>query len=755
MADEDTTGVSPVIAKMLKRFDLSAEAWKDNRKRFLEAKKFALGGEYQWDPAIYELRGNNNMPRDSYNQIPQFTHQVTNDARMNSTQTKFVPGEDADEEAAEVREDLARNIQSGAEADVAYDTAIENSVEGGYAYWRYITSYENDKTFDQIIKLRSIPNPLVIYDDPNAIENGLLDREFLLEVSDVPTDDFNNEYDREYGQDELRSVGDSSPSWMGQDYVRVAEYWSVDKEKSMLYRDKKSGKITEEKPKNLSNYDSREVVKNKVKWRKCTACEVLEEKDWPGCYIPYVFVAGEEKVVDGKRHLTGLVEHMMAPQRAFNYQSNSVTYMAALAPKSPWIASARAIKGYEEYWDMSNIEARAFLPFNDIDEKGNPINPPQRMPSGVDLAAGITLTQQAQNNFYNVTGIFPASLGKQGNETSGRAINARKVEGEVSTFHYVDNINRGKLAGGLIMNDLITHIYDGSRMVTTMKEDKTIARVPINKPYKVKKGAKTVTKTHDMTVGTYEVMITTGPSYTTKRQETADAMLQLASQTNLMEIAPDIFYKNQDFPGSQEIGDRYKKMLPPQITAGDEDAPEIPPQIQQQMQEMQQVIQQMDQELQAAQGQLNSKALDIQQKEAALQGQLAKNAQDSQSQMLQLEIRAAKAEMAADAAKMELRAQSIMGEQEQLNQLQAEFMENSQQEQEKNRLLAELLSKDLEIKRIAMERENDLANMQLQQDYMDNMQEYEIIKLNLQNTIAIQNAKSSNKTPANKPKPNT
>lgn len=640
MDEENTPDKSddPIINKMLKRFDLSLQAESDNRKRFLLAKKFALGGEYQWDPEIYDLRGTDNLPRDSYNQIPQFTHQVTNDARMNSTQTRFIPAKDADIETAEIREDLARNIQSGSDADVAYDTAIENTVEGGWGYWRYLTEYENDDTFDQIIKLGWVPNPLVIYDDPNTIRQDRLDREYLIQVCDEPIDAFNSAYGRDYAKTELNGIGDKAPEWKTSETVRVAEYWSVEKKKTKLYRlkakgDKSAGEPIKELPKgaNKEDYETREVIEPKVIWRKCTALEVLETRDWPGKYIPYVFVAGEEKLVDGKRILTGLVEHMMAPQKAFNYQSNSVIHMTALAPKSPWIAPIRAIKGLEEYWDKSNIRNYAYLPFNDLDDSGQPIQPPERTPAGTDIAAGVALIQQAQQNFYNVTGIYPASLGARSNETSGKAINARKVEGDISTFHYVDNINRGKIAGGLIMNDLITNVYDGSRLVTTQKEDKEIRKVKINQKYKNDKGEM---KEHDMTLGTYEVMITTGPSYTTMRQESADTLLSLAQSTNLMEVAPDIVYGTMDFPGAEKVAERYKKTLPPELTQDDDDQAEIPPQVVQQMQQMQQVIEQLQQALQAADQEVQSKQAELQLK-----------AQDIQSKQGDMELKAQKQQM--------------------------------------------------------------------------------------------------------------
>lgn len=656
MAVKETTeetgayGESPMIRAMMKRWNLSNAAEADNRKKFVYAKKFALGGEHQWDDAILAQFKTDNKPHDTYNQIPQFTHQITNDGRLNETETKFIPGNDDFKETAEKREDLARNIQSDPQAQIAYDTALENCVEGGWGYWRYITEYENKKTFDQVIKIVWIPNPLVIYDDPNCIRPDCLDRQYLFQTADIPKAEFDRKYpNRNYDSATLISMGDSSPEWMGSDYVRIAEYWEVEETITHLYRNKGTGKITEEEPKSIENYDVRDVVNCKVIYRKCTAFEELEKSEWPGEYIPYVKTVGEEKNVDGKKHLSGLVEHMMAPQRAFNYQSNSIQHMTALAPKSPWIASIRAIKGLEQFWDQSNIRDYAYLPFNDFDDKGRPVNPPSRVQAGVDLSAGVALLNQAQQNFYNTTGIYPASLGQQGNEQSGKAIIARQREGDVSTFHYIDNQTRGKLAGGIILNDLITHIYDGAREVTGMKSDRKIVKFKINQKYQAPDGTY---KNYDMTEGNYAVMVTTGASYTTKRQEQAEAMLELAAKTDLMQVAPDIYYGTQDWPGADKIAKRYAKRMG--LNQDDEENPNpIPPAVQQQIEQMQQVIQQMGEALKAADQQVQDKEADIALKQAEFAAKMKELQSGNQTDAMKAANEAAKLKLEEDKIQLE------------------------------------------------------------------------------------------------------
>jgi len=623
-------GKPQIVREMLRDYKLSAESEEYNRERAIEAIKFAKGE--QWAPTVLADRTAYNLPSEVYNQIPQFVHQVTNDLRMNMPQTTFVPEEDADKEKAEIREDLVRSIQTSSEGEVAYDTAASNAVIGGWGYWRYLTKYENPKTFDQVIQVGWIPNMMSVYDDPNATQQDRLDRCFLVHVYDMTKDDFNDNYDVDadgdpinYDDNYLRGLGSESPDWAGDKKVRVAEYWKRTVETTKLYRIKKTGAVSKEKPKgDPDTYDARDVEEYKVMWYKCTAGHILEQREWPGIYIPYVFVSGEAVLVDGKWTYDGIVRAMMGPQIQFNYAVNTAIYMASLAPKNQFIVDPAAIAGYEQHWNDANTVPTAYLPYRQFDPAtGQQYNAPQRQNNGVDLSAAANLIQIAQQNFYNVTGIYPASLGQASNETSGKAITARQREGDTSTYHFGDNVARALRAGGRILDDLISKVYDGARTIKGVKEDGTTRDVVINKPFKDKDGT---TKEYDMTTGTYGIVVSTGPGYSTKRQEMADAMNQLAPTLigTYPAVGPE-WIRAQDWPGADAIADAMDRSLPPQLQKPLDDEG-IPPQVVnklqqmgQESQQMQQVIQQMQGQLQQAEQALADKQADIQNKQADLE----------------------------------------------------------------------------------------------------------------------------------------
>lgn len=659
MAHKDT--IDPVIRRMLDNFKLSDDADKENRKNGLAALKFRRGGKDQWEDKVYNLFGEQNKPRESYNQIPQFVHRITNDMRVNMPQTRFSSGTNGQEEVAEIYEDLARAIQHTSEAEVAYDIAADSQVTIGWGYWRYITEYENDFSFDQVIKIVAIPNAFTIYDDPNCLNQDFSDRKFLIQVCDVPVADFNAEYGKDYDANDLKSIGDSTPEWATDSTVRVAEYWEVRTERRKLYRDA-FGNISEQPPE--GEYTERDVNVPRVKWHKCTACDVLESKDWPGVYIPYVRVSGETLVIDGKVFYSGVVEGMMSSQRQYNYWLNSATELVALAPKSPFVAAVGQLEGLEHIWDQANVKNFPYLPYNPVTVNGTVAPPPSRMQNGADISAMMALVNQAQQNFYATTGIYPASLGAPSSEKSGRAIIARQNEGNVSTFHFQDNMARALRFGGRILADLFPKIYDGSRNIKLLKEDKTKWETKINEPFVDEDGKQ---KVFDMTAGTYDVAVTTGASYATKRMEMAESVVQMAqAYPPIMQVAGPDVVRAMDWPGADQIADALERALPPQLQKPVEEN-ELPPQVRMTIEQQQQAIQQLEQQiqqaaqaLQEADAKIASKEADIQLKQAELQFKAQDARQDAELELAKIQLEQRK--IALEEQKIALEAHKLQAE---------------------------------------------------------------------------------------------
>ena len=178
----------------------------------------------------------------------------------------------------------------------------------------------------------------------------------------------------------------------------------------------------------------------------------------------------------------------------------------------------------------------------------------------------------------SVIGMHDASLGARSNEQSGRAILARQREGDVSTFHFIDNLNKAIQHAGKIILDLIPHVYSGERVVRVLGEDDKAENVQVNQQIPMMQNGQPVmdemgqpkARIYDLTKGKYDLVVRSGPSFTTRREEAATQMMELLRvYPDAAPIIGDIFAKHLDWPGADEIAKRLEK-----LTQGQPEDPE-------------------------------------------------------------------------------------------------------------------------------------------------------------------------------------
>jgi hypothetical protein len=168
----------------------------------------------------------------------------------------------------------------------------------------------------------------------------------------------------------------------------------------------------------------------------------------------------------------------------------------------------------------------------------------------------------------------------------------------------VDNLARAVRYVTRQLVDMIPKIYDTQRIARIIGVDGETGMAKINpeQPEAVKKitdeTGVVIDKIYNPSVGRYDVVVTTGPSYMTKRQEAMDAMSQiLQGNPSLWAVAGDLFVKNMDWPGAEEMSARLRKTIDPKVLADEDEDPALQA-AQQQMQAMGQEMEQMHQMLQ-------------------------------------------------------------------------------------------------------------------------------------------------------------
>jgi hypothetical protein len=612
MGDSEAAG--DALDDIRKRYQEAEEYWDDNRKAALDDIKFAALD--QWPTEIAAQRERDKRPCLTVDKLNQYVRQIVNDGRQNRPSIKVRPVDSgADVETAEVLQGIIKHVEERSNADTAYDCALANAATSGAGYFRILTEYAGDETFDQELCIRRIRNPLSVLIDPAAQEADGSDMQYAFVSELVAKEDFELQWPGKVPAD--FESNDSYGSWFG-DQVRVAEYWCVKEEDRTLYL------LTDGRVISKAEYDvmeeegladmaglvkeSRNIPKKTVMRAKVSGKDFLEPLvEWPGKWIPLLVVWGNEQDVEGKVVLSGIVRPAKDAQRLYNYSRSAFAERVALTPKSPWVAAEGQVEDYADDWNTANTANHSVLRYRPVSLNGQPVPAPQRT-SASDIPSGFAQDMQiSEHDIQGAIGMYSSSLGAPSNERSGKAIMARQREGDTGTFHYHDNLNRAIRHAGRILVDLIPRTYDSTRAVRILGYDSKPESVRIDPTMPAASQKLGVQTVYNLGVGTYDVALSTGPSYNTLRQEAAESMAQMV-QANpaLMGTIGDLLVKNMDWPGADEIAARLKLTLPPQIQEAEKASRDVSPEVQQLQAQFTQQMQQKDQIMAQAAEQLQT-----------------------------------------------------------------------------------------------------------------------------------------------------
>jgi hypothetical protein len=589
----------------------------------------------QWDSKVYQARLQSGRPALQIDKLEQVCNQVINDARMNTPTINVIPGgKNSDPETAEIIKGKIKDIEYSSDADTAYDTAINNSVMCSIGFIRVDHDYEDDESFDQKLIIERVVNPFAIYLDRNSVKVDGSDAMSGRIIEEISVKEFKRKYpDLEpvsYGEDRDCEYGD-------EDYINICECFKVDIEQETI-TDELTGK-------------ERTREKRTVRRYKLSGKDILEEGIFPGIYVPIVPVYGKEHWENGKRKVFSLIRKAKDPQRQFNGLASLEMEFIANHPKQKWSGDYQSFEGFEEhYLDSSKT---GILPF---DSKDGKVAPPQLVPPPPIPASIINSKREAVEDIKAATGIYDASLGARSNETSGVAINQRKMEGDVATYHFSDNLVKSIAQVGRILVNAMPDIYDTDRELRIIDDEENPKTVGINnlllpdqeRPYDLRKGR-------------YDVKVVTGASFTTQRQEAAAFYSEIVkSNPDLMQVMGDLLFKNMDFTGAQGMAERMKKVIDPKFLDEEDREGQDPEKMQ-----MMQAIELLKAELQKTQAELQDKK---QSESAKLQLEAAKLKAETEKTQLEAQLREREMLMEADQEQRQsyLEAQKIALEREKL-----------------------------------------------------------------------------------------
>ena len=562
----------------------------------------------------------------------------------------------ADIKTAQVIQGIIRNIENQSDADVAYTHAGNDQVEMGRGYWRYLTERADERSFEQEIRIKRVANPFSVYMDPTCNEADCSDARFAFITEDIPRRAFKDRFGEAAMSSltEFAMKGDQGQEWMPEGKVRIAEYYYVEyTERKLLEMETRPAQVgldgQEMSPAQVETFfedeieemtgkfqaeletmmaggprpqgpapsawlvlDDIPVKERHVKWALISGAEILEGedvkdgeevkegRDWPGKYIPIVPVHGDEIIMNGERDLRGMVRDARDVQRMVNYWESALTEGIALAPKAPFIIAKGQVENFEFKWNSANKRNWPYLEYNPIDSAGKPVPPPQRVTSEPPIQAMVLAGDRADKNLQSVMGFHETSLGNvSGQERSGKAIMALQKQAELGSSNYLDNLGRSIRFGGRILVDLIPKIYSEAKIMRILGDDDKPSQVMVHAGVDTnpnltdeQQEQQGLAGVYDLAAGRYDVTISVGRSFETRRKEATETLQELIKiYPEMLPLVGDIMTENMDVPWARQVSARLKLLLPPAVQ--DEEANNVPPVVAAKMQQLQQQIEQL------------------------------------------------------------------------------------------------------------------------------------------------------------------
>jgi hypothetical protein len=638
------------------RFRAAKKAW-EKQYQLSQADVDFCSPDNQWPQGVRDQRlGRPTLAADRLNaQVKQ----LTNAQRENRPAASIHPTNSAaNEDTANVMEGIVRQIETESSADMAYDEAFEWAVRSGIGFWRILTEYK-EKSFNQRIRIDSINNPFQVFIDPTYKALDGSDIEYAFIINYVTEDQYKREYkDSEMaGRDYQGWLGLNNrlPDWFDTEKRAcvVAEYFVKEYETRKLVHLSHTGEVKykDELDAGEVQYvdDERSCVVPKIKWYKINGIEILEETEWVGSSIPIIPVFGDPLMVSGQRIYAGLVRNSKEEQMMLNVVKTSIIEMIAAAPKTPWIGPAGFVGDMKDDWAEANMTNKAYLTYESYDDLNNPLAAPTRNIQEAPIQGMLEVSNSIENDIKATNSMFDPTMGnKMANDQSGLAIKAIQKAGSIANYHFSDNLTRAIRASSRQIVDLIPKVLKEKQVMAIMSIDKKNSLVTINgtgaEDEINEANEEGIKKIYDLTTGEYGLVVESGPSYQTQREQERDILFQLASKDpQLMGLAGDILASLLDSPIAKPLAERLEKALPANLQPPKK-GPD-PQALQQQLSEYQAMCQKLTQQLQ-------------------LETQLADKVQASEKTKLAIaqldndtEIRRSAAQMQHDSNKTLLQAQ--------------------------------------------------------------------------------------------------
>lgn len=633
--------IAPTPEECRKRFDYLVLRWKDIRNEAATDMRFMTGDP--WPQGEKDARSAINRLCLSFDELSQYINQLVNGVRQNKRAPKVTPaGNGANDQTAEMRAGMIKAIGYKSNADAARITAFENAAMRSYGVYKVKRRYISDSSELQELRLERMPNPDVWYPDPDGTEADYSDIRDGFELDRMSKAEFRRRFPKAEIQSFSTELMNSAPNWIRDDEIQVASYWKAhdrsrtrlrfdDDETAYLDEAGEGATVTADnyleakgmKSRKVRNY--REMVDRFIVEYKFNGIELLEEAPWTlsvtnpqtgkkitgGKYIPYVMITGKELFVpnpagDTERQLQSLIRMARTPYMAYCYTRTAQLEAIQLTSKSPYFVYEGQVENHEEEMKSLHKQPVAYQEVKPTVEGAPPgqLLPFPQRPSYVPEIQMLEIYAQASRQAIQAAIGFsnPQVQRNRTSPISGKALQEFENQGDIKTFHFIDNYDRALEFEGRILNDLIPVVYDTERQVSIIGNDEKSKVITLNaqpgtnQEYgQQQQGQPPPTVEYPTDEGDHELTISVGPSMDSQRQEGNEYAKSIAQTPQIAAAAiqqpggpaAKLFANSTRLMDLGPIGDEIADIFDPPQQQGPD-----PQQMQQALQQQGQALQQ-------------------------------------------------------------------------------------------------------------------------------------------------------------------
>ena len=578
----------------------------------------------QWEQTDIDALDSEGRPHLTINTILSTVNTILGEQSSKRADIQFKPRRNSSDEVADVLTKLYMQISDNNQYDYLESQVFSDGVIQDRGYFDIRMNFDDHIEGEVQI---TAEDPLDIMPDPDAKDYDPTTWNEVIKTKWLSLDDIEQQYGKEKA-DRLRIIAENGEH-LGRDSMDLAEMRDVtfgDVEEAILnggnIDDKHSVRairVVERQHRKLTltahfvdpktkdmrivpeSWDEertdlfaqeyglgmlKKLVK-KVRWT-ITADKVVLHDDWSP-YKDFTIVPYFPYFRRGKPF--GMVRNLLSPQEQLNKISSQELHIVNTTANSGWVVETGSLNGMtSDDLQERGAQTGLVLEYNRGSQPPQKINPNQ-IPTGLDR-----IGQKAANNIKEISGVSDAMLGQDKAEVSGVAIQAKQNRGQIQIQVPLDNLAKTRMFVAKNIMCLVQSFYSEERVIQITRDDDPMKpREEIVLNQMTPEGE----VVNDMTVGEYDVIVSTMPARDTFDESQFAEALQLR-QVGIA-IPDDAIIEYSHLQRKGELAKRIRMLT------GVEQSPE-----QQEAAQMQQQIQMEEVKLQLQKLQAESSNLEAQ-----------------------------------------------------------------------------------------------------------------------------------------------